>query len=699
MNPVDQIARYVEGVYDPGDWTELRCIRPADHKIERVWCLAEQLADQGDPLAALNAQGFNCYVGVNPRLGQGKTTDAGVALARTLFVDFDHLSDDPGVCFDDLACGIILQAGLPGPTLRVFSGHGIHAYWRLTESIAPDVWTAAQQRVILTLGSDPTIKNPERIMRLPGFDNVKDPAAPVPCFIIEADPSRLFDLAELLSHCNEMPTAPQKPAASDIQTAGPTPPVSEAMEVHGRALQYASRWEGVCQPGRHNTCFRHMEELWNDFGLSEAETLEILRQWNQLNKPPLEDGEIIRTLKDAMKYPKRPPGTKRTAGRSPSKPKRPATAPRTREPGEDPVQEAEPRSNLDLRVVDLDHVTERETEWLHKHYVPLGALTIIGGNPGSGKTSLALGYATCLSRGWPMPLAGEESARTGTTIIIGEEDSAARVLRGRLRKMGADLSKIKVFEGLRVEGTDEPFTLSRGLEPLDALMDKYPDAGLILFDPLTDSLGFEVNPNANAEVRHVLRPVNPWADRHNIAVIGITHLNKRKDDDAAFRLLGSMGFMAIARAVLGVAIHPEDADKPAWEKRRIVTPIKQSYAPEGDSLVFRLDRADQTLLWDPCPLTMGANEALAGGARGRPAGTTKAEAWLREQLDNAQGPVPFTTLRTRSDEQRICSERTLHRAADRIGVARATVGFGTERVVWWGRPGMNLDAWVKKEAV
>jgi|GEM_PF-3132952 len=689
MSVTEQLRSYGECVFSPGDWVETRCIQRTTRRIKRDWILAEHLADQADRLAALNAQGVDVYAGANRRIASGSTTDAGVDLCRTVFVDFDHLSDEPGASYDDIACARIAAAGLPLPTLRIFTGHGVHAYWRLASPIRPGEWSEVQNRLIVTLDSDPAIKNPERIMRLPGFANVKDPDHPVDCFILDADPSRIVDLADLLAHCR---AAAQVVPVARVDEPGRTQERAAFTDPEKRAVAYAAKWPHCEEPGRNAAAYLHACQLVNDFSVPEDFALGLLRAWNAGNRPPLPDAEIISVMHSAQAYHRFTAGAKRDRGRQ-------QVLPRPCRAGSSVEGAKTTQPGFNLRVVDLDRVIERETEWLHEGYVPLGALTIVGGNPGSGKTSLGMNYATCLSRGWAMPLAGAGSARTGTTIIIGEEDSASRVLRGRLRRMGADLGKIKVFEGLRIAGEDEPFTLDQGLGPLDALMDKYPDAKLLILDPITDFLGFDINPNSNQDVRRVLRPVNPWADRHNVAVLGITHLNKRKDDDAAFRLLGSMGFVAIARAVLGVAVHPEDADKPAWEKRRIVTPVKQSYSAEGDSLVFRLDRSDQTLLWDPCHLSMSATEALGGAASGKTASTTKAEAWLRGQLDNSQGPLTLSTLRARAEEERVCSERTLHRAAEKIGVARATIGFGPERVVWWGRPGMNLDLWVTNAAV
>ncbi len=349
------------------------------------------------------------------------------------------------------------------------------------------------------------------------------------------------------------------------------------------------------------------------------------------------------------------------------------------------------------RILDLESLTPRTVDWLWQNMIPMGGFTSLGANPGAGKTSVMLDSATRLSLGRPMPLAGRDSAKIGTTVFVGQEDSAERVLLPRLKNMGADLSKVKILAGVDVvrgnQVDDEPFSLDGMLHVLDSLMATYPDTRLIVLDPITDYLGAAVNPNSNQEVRRVLQPLNPWADGHNVAVVGITHLNKRKDDDAIYRTLGSMGFAAVARAVLGISIHPEDADKPAWERRRILTAIKESYAPEGDSLVFRIDQSLQTLLWESEPLRIGANELLSGNCAS--VRTTKAEAWLKTQLESAQGPVDSQTLKKRAVEYGVCSERSLTRAATKLRVARATTGVGASLVSWWGKPGMDIDGWLQ----
>ena len=159
-------------LFEPDDIVELRCIGP--RAVHRRWTAAGRLASLAGELARFNRQGCNIYFGPNPRRGPGRSGDAGVHLARCLFCDFDGIPPGDGCGRFEFVHNGIFMAGLPEPTLGIASGHGIHIYWRLMEPLEDLVaWRAVQSGLASRLGADPAIKNPERLMRLPGFQNTK----------------------------------------------------------------------------------------------------------------------------------------------------------------------------------------------------------------------------------------------------------------------------------------------------------------------------------------------------------------------------------------------------------------------------------------------------------------------------------------------------------------------------------------------
>ncbi len=182
--PPDTLAQceeFLRAIFEPGDVIEFRCLKPPQKRWGR-------LADLGSIVRELeraNASGSQVYFGANPRKASGGSEEKDVALARCHFADFDG-----GVTVDE-ARQRIERAGLPAPTVLLSSGGGVHAWWRLSEP-ATDMkaWRATQKTLASRLGSDKSINDPPRIMRLPGFTNHKYPEKPV-ATVVEVAPDRV----------------------------------------------------------------------------------------------------------------------------------------------------------------------------------------------------------------------------------------------------------------------------------------------------------------------------------------------------------------------------------------------------------------------------------------------------------------------------------------------------------------------------
>lgn len=183
--PVRDLHAYCQAVFEPNDIVELRLLGKGNPM--KIWRAAKELSGMHEELLWHNQQGYNIYAGANPRNVKGISGDDGVLIARCLFADFDDILPGDGCGSSEFALMRIEEANLPNPTLVIFSGHGIHTYWRLSEPVEDlDRWKQLQERLIAVLGSDRSIKNPERIMRLPGFLNVKEKPH-TECFIVYKD--------------------------------------------------------------------------------------------------------------------------------------------------------------------------------------------------------------------------------------------------------------------------------------------------------------------------------------------------------------------------------------------------------------------------------------------------------------------------------------------------------------------------------
>lgn len=110
-----------------------------------------------------NHAGRNLYVTVNPvNLGtRGAATDQDIIGAYYAFADADTEES-----------AVRLRIANPRPDFLVITGtqpfERLHAYWRIDKRMDLAAWAELQSGIIHSLGTDPTIKNPSRIMRLAG---------------------------------------------------------------------------------------------------------------------------------------------------------------------------------------------------------------------------------------------------------------------------------------------------------------------------------------------------------------------------------------------------------------------------------------------------------------------------------------------------------------------------------------------------
>ena len=230
-------------------------------------------------------------------------------------------------------------------------------------------------------------------------------------------------------------------------------------------------------------------------------------------------------------------------------------------------------------IYNMAKIEAAETEWLWYPYIPFGKVTIIQGDPGEGKTTLALNIAASLTRGKTVtgethdPVTGKELFPQ-PVIFQTAEDGLADTIKPRLLAADADCGYIS--------GVDEsvyPMTITDGrLEEVLRLT----NARLVILDPLQAYLGADVDMHRANEIRPVMSYLANMAEQFGCAIVLIGHMNKNMGAKAAYRGLGSIDLTAAARSVLLVARDKREPD------RRIVMQIKSSLAREGKPIAFRL---------------------------------------------------------------------------------------------------------------
>ncbi len=330
-------------------------------------------------------------------------------------------------------------------------------------------------------------------------------------------------------------------------------------------------------------------------------------------------------------------------------------------------------------LVSLDTVKRQEVRWLWRGRIPRGRLTGLVGDPGIGKSWLALAIAAAVTTGEPLP--GEADKREADNVLLlTAEDDLADTVRPRLEDIGADLSRVKVLTAVKGGSGGERFPqLPDDLVRLETELANGSYA-LVIIDPLNAYLGTSIDTHRDADLRSVLGALAALAQRTGVALLFILHLNKGQRDKAIYRAQGSIAYVAAARAVHLVGVNPDD------ERERALVCLKSNLGPKPTALAFEI--TDDGFRWcGESTLTEADLLAPDQGARG-PSALDRAKTFLQELL--AEGPVEAEAVQAAAREAGI-AEKTLQRAKDALGVISDRTGFGPDGRWTWVLPSKGIS--------
>lgn len=318
-----------------------------------------------------------------------------------------------------------------------------------------------------------------------------------------------------------------------------------------------------------------------------------------------------------------------------------------------------------LIITRLDTVQPVDVTWLWPSRIAIGKLTLISGDPGVGKSFLTMDLAARVTRGAPWP-DGSGLCPEGSVVLIGCEDGLDDTIVPRLNAAGADLSKIVAIEGAKDEGKERSFSLSRDLPRLEMAVSQLSDCRLVIIDPITAFVGDGTDDNSNTEIRSVLAPLSALAASKNMAVVAVSHLRKGAAA-AIYRTMGSLGYVAAARAVFAVT---KDRDS---DSRRIMVPVKNNIGNDTTGLAYELTTRYSggeipSVVWCDGVVDISADDALApaDGNGADENSLAEAKQWLKDALH--AGPKAAAELFDEAKNGEGISSRTLERAKKQIGV-------------------------------
>lgn len=232
-------------------------------------------------------------------------------------------------------------------------------------------------------------------------------------------------------------------------------------------------------------------------------------------------------------------------------------------------------------VMKMSEVEETVVQWLWYPFIPFGKVTLIQGNPGKGKTWLAMAIAAYCTNGKELPNA--LPIEPFNVLYQTAEDGIADTIKPRLAKCGADMTRVRFIN-------EEEKQLSMTDDRIEKAI-RQNNVRLMIMDPIQAYLGANVDMNRANEIRPLFRHLSTIAERTGCAIVLIGHLNKSSGSQSDYRSLGSIDIAAAVRSILFV----EKMEKEKEQDIRVVYQQKDSLAKKENPVAFSL--GEEGLKW------------------------------------------------------------------------------------------------------
>lgn len=468
------------------------------------------VADATAFAASRASAGENIYVGINPRKpgshGLGRASDSDVECAIWQFADIDKAESLQGLGskLRPLPCYYSVDTGTV-PHRRP------HLYWLLDEPVYNlEEWTQRQRGLAAALGGDAVI-NPSRIMRLAGSVNFPPPHKVQRGYRVELVTLKTqYDDEREPVTPDEVQYAFSAPTARDLVQNTVNPPLTGQTTLSAMKRTQIDDLIAACRSDSewHNNMIRLVAHL----AAIGRSTTEILAMAEHITLPGYSADQTRQEMGQAL-------SSARNKWDLP-------------EPAEAPVErEEETREEADS-IFELFDIEELEAmpppTWLIKDVLVDDGLSVLYGDPGAGKSFLAIDMGLRIANG--MDWHGAAATATGVLYIAGE---GKRGLSKRIKGW-------RKHHGL--EGVDAPFILlptaveipdekqrAKLLRTIDAAKAKAGfEIGLIVIDTVSRALagGDENSQEAMGQFVSACDAIKAHAGG---ALLGVHHSGKDKE--------------------------------------------------------------------------------------------------------------------------------------------------------------------------
>ena len=304
---IEQAARYLEAL-------------TGDRNTPVTWCLLHDkksagkhpmtmygpLSQHGARIAALNRGGYGVFIAVNEVKANERRNKQNIVAVRALFTDSD--------------AGPMREPEL-APSFRVQSARGEHLYWALVPNEPLLLFEPSQHQLAAFFGSDPTVCDLPRLMRVPGFLHQKGEP-----FLVRFAPGTgvAYTIADVL---RAHPVTPEQLKANKKVRPAPTAPgpgpgpgsadLPSMQERKTRAGLYLRQMPPAVEGGGGDShTFKVACVVVRDFAVDNFDdAMEVLQAWNSGCVPPWDERDLAQKVISALRNGQGASGSKLTRPR------------------------------------------------------------------------------------------------------------------------------------------------------------------------------------------------------------------------------------------------------------------------------------------------------------------------------------------------------------------------------------------------
>ena len=337
----------------------------------------------------------------------------------------------------------------------------------------------------------------------------------------------------------------------------------------------------------------------------------------------------------------------------------------------------------------------RTLNWLWEPYLARGTLAVLDGDPGVGKSLIAIDLLARVIENRPMPDGSpSRSGPNQQVIYTNNEDHQDLTVMPRFAATNCSCSPLLLFGGISdVEPPVHPAQFPHDWPAFVKFVRVY-NPPLVVLDSFTTVISPAICTNHDQSIRQALTPFAKLAAETGTCILFLRHPTKARAMKSLYQGAGSVAIISAMRTSLYAGKHPAEPGT------FVLAMAKSNLGIPAPSLQYRISTRP---LYRPHPhgppaplppsagidwlgiTPLTANDLCA--AANSPAGTRAIE-WLRNELDS--GPLPANDLIKQATTHGI-PECTLRMAKNALGItSKRIVQNGKAR--WeWGKGKAELD--------